>query len=119
MTQEEKKFVDLIITAILKNYNEGKVESIKEFFWSSGNRYEQLCENIDTMVKIPGENRLYISANGESFVNAIPDSYSLPVFDVLTTNEFSPECNDIIMYIEVALGQLGKQILNSQIELVC
>lgn len=118
MTQEEKKFVDLIITAILKNYTEGKVESIKEFFWTAGNRYESLCDHIHQMTMLPDTNTLYVSINGESFVNNIPANYSLPLFEVLTINEFSPKCNDIIMYVEVVLDHLQKQISDTQIELI-
>ncbi|MBQ8248130.1 MAG: hypothetical protein IJZ42_13460 [Lachnospiraceae bacterium] len=118
MTKEEKQFIDLIITSILKNYNEGKIDSVKEFFWSAGNRYELLCENIYTMTTLPGESRLFVSINGESFINNIPPGYSLPLFEVLTINEFSPKCSDIIMYVEVVLDHLQKQISSSQIELI-
>ena len=118
MTKEERMFVDLIITAILKNYNEGKVESIKEFFWSAGNRYDQLCDNIYKMMMLPGENTLYVSINGESFINSVPAVYPLPLFDVLTTNEFSPQCKDIIMYIEIVLDHLERQLADSPAELI-
>lgn len=118
MTKEEKKFVDLIITAILKNYNEGKIDSVKEFFWYAGNRYEHLCDNIYKMTTLPGENRLFVSINGESFINTIPNGYSFPLFEVLTINEFSPQCNDIIMYLEVVLDHLEKQISGPRIELI-
>lgn len=118
MTKEEKKFVDLIIDAILRNYNEGKINSFKEFFWSAENRYESLCDNIYLMTTLPGENRLYVSINGESFVNTIPQGYAFPLFETLTMNEFSPQCNDIVMYIEVVLEHIEKQISSSQIELI-
>jgi hypothetical protein len=118
MTREEKKFVDLIITSILKQYNEGNIGSIKEFFWSAGNRYGDLCDNIYIMTTLPGENRLYVSINGESFINNIPVGYNLPSYEVLTINAASPECHDIIMYIEVVLDHLQKQISGPQIELI-
>ena len=118
MTKEEKKFVDLIITAILKKYHDGKIDSVKEFFWTAGNRYDQLCDHILEMTTLSGDNTLYLSINGESFINTIPTTYSLPLFEVLTTNEFSPACNDIIMYIEVVLDHLEKQIMSENIQLI-
>ena len=118
MTKEEKKFVDLIITSILNHYNEGRVGSIKEFFWSAGNRYGDLCDNIYIMTQQPGENRLYVSINGESFINNIPTGYCLPLYEVLTINAASPACHDIIMYIEIVLDHLQKQISGTQMELI-
>lgn len=118
MTKEEKRFIGLIIDAILKNYNEGKIDSVKEFFWSAENRYACLCDNIYLMITLPGESRLFVAINGESFVNTIPRGYSIPLFEALTINEFSPACNDIIMYIEVVLDHLQKQISSSQVELI-
>ena len=60
----------------------------------------------------------YVSINGESFINNVPSGHSFPLFETLTLNEFSPKCSDIVMYIEVVLDHLQKQILNSQIELI-
>ena len=111
MTQTfyQRQFNNSIVTALLfSNLSMcDKERKLQEFICEADERYDLLCDNI-TCLLVTKEtsnetNILYLTVDGFSFVSNFALDRETSCVPVLTINKYSPECPDILAYIEVAL----------------
>lgn len=107
-TRSEKKFADLVISMIMNSSKDikEKEQCIKKFFNDHSYYYENLCYNTYYLTLLPGTNVLSIDDMGLSYVNLKNKEPGKIYYDVLVLNEFSPNCGDVIMHIDLALSHL-------------
>lgn len=112
-TGNEKKYIDLTVTLIMKSNRsiDEKTECIKSFLNNHTYCYENFCFNVYRLTQMPGTNVLTIDDSGISYVNLTTKDPAKKYYDILTLNEYSPCCSDIIMHVEVALNHL-QELMN-------
>lgn len=116
-TRSEKKYADLVISMIMnsdRNIKE-KEEAIKAFFNDHSYFYENLCYNVYYLTLLPGTNVLTIDEVGLSYVNLKTRDPEKHYYDILVLNEFSPNCGDVIMHIDLALSHLYDLIYSGKV----
>ena len=105
----QEKFNNSIITALLFNnlaIND-KESKLQAFVNDADERYDMLCDNI-TRLLVNKEtnndvNTLFLTIDGFSFISNSTLNQSPSCVPVLTINQYSPSCPDILAYIEIAL----------------
>ena len=115
-TRSEKKFTDLVISMIMKSNKsmEEKEKCIKSFFNNHSYYYENMCYNVYHLTLLPGTNVLTIDEQGVTHINIQKKDPDMDYFDILTLNEFTPHCSDVIMHIDVALSHLYDLVKSKQ-----
>lgn len=106
----QEKFNNSIITALLFNNlaMNDKESKLQAFINEADERYDMLCDNI-TRLLVNKEanndvNTLFLTIDGFSFISNSALNQQSSCFPVLTINQYSPRCPDILAYIEIALG---------------
>lgn len=107
-TKTEKNYADIVLTMIMNSADsiEKKERKIKTFFNNQSYYYDNLCDNIYSMIVMKGTNVLTVDELGNSYVNLENRRADKKYYDVLVLNEFSPLCGDVIVLIELALNHL-------------
>ena len=116
-TRSEKKYTDLVISMIMSSNKTiaEKEKSIKSFFNNHSYYYENLCYNVYYLTMLPGTNMLTIDEQGVTHVNLRVRDPQTTYYDILTLNEFTPSCSDVIMHIDVALNHLYDLVNHKQV----
>lgn len=106
----QEKFNNSIITALLFNNlsMNDKERKLQDFINEAEERYDLFCENI-TRLLVNKEtnndvNTLFLTIDGFSFISNSALNQQPSCVPVLTINQYSPSCPDILAYIEIALG---------------
>lgn len=105
----QEKFNNSIITALLFNNlsMNDKESKLQAFINEADERYDMLCDNI-TRLLVNKEtnndvNTLFLTIDGFSFISNSALNQQSSCVPVLTINQYSPRCPDILAYIEIAL----------------
>ena len=105
----QTQFNNSIVTGLLfSNLSvSDKERKLQEFVHEAEERYDVLCDNISQLLLNKQSNNdintLYLTVDGFSFVSDLSLDQGRACVPVLTINKYSPECPDILAYIEVAL----------------
>lgn len=111
MTQSlyQEKFNNSIITSLLFNNlaMDDKERKLQAFINDADERYDLFCDNI-TRLLVNKEtnndvNTLFLTIDGFSFISNSALNQQPSCVPVLTINQYSPSCPDILAYIEIAL----------------
>jgi len=105
----QEKFNNSIITALLFNNlsMNDKESKLQAFINEADERYDMLCDNI-TRLLVNKEtnndvNTLFLTIDGFSFISNSALNQQSSCVPVLTINQYSPRCPDIVAYIDIAL----------------
>lgn len=109
-TKSEKKYVDLMISMIMHSDDsiEEKERRMKIFFNNHSYFYDNLCDNIYSLLFMSGTNVLTVDDEGNSYVNLHHKKQGKRYYDVLVLNEYSPFCSDVVMLVDLALNYLSE-----------
>lgn len=106
----QEKFNNSIITALLFNnltIND-KESKLQSFINETDERYDMLCDNIAHLLVNKESNNdvntLFLTIDGFSFISNSTLNQQPSCIPVLTINQYSPSCPDILAYIETALS---------------
>lgn len=106
----QEKFNDSIVAALLfSNLSmDDKESKLQAFINETDERYDMLCDNI-TRLLVNKEtnndvNTLFLTIDGFSFISNSALNQQPSCVPVLTINQYSPNCPDILAYVEIALG---------------
>lgn len=108
-TVYQTQFNNSIVTALLFSdlSPHDKERKLQEFVCEAEERYDMLCDNITHLLvnkEISNStSALYLTVDGFSFVSDFTLDHDRSCIPVLTINKYSPQCPDILAYIEVAL----------------
>lgn len=106
----QEKFNNSIITALLFNNlaMNDKESKLQAFINEADERYDMLCDNITRLLANKETNNdvntLFLTIDGFSFISNSALNQQPSCVPVLTINQYSPKCPDILAYIEIALG---------------
>lgn len=116
-TLSEKKYTDLVVSMIMNSdkSNKEKEEALKTFLNDHSYLYENLCYNVYYLTLLPGTNVLTIDEIGLSYINLKTRDIEKHYYDILVLNEFSPNCGDVIMHIDLALSHLHDLICSEKV----
>lgn len=105
----QEKFNNSIITALLFGNltMDDKESKLQAFINETDERYDMLCDNV-TRLLVNKEtnndvNTLFLTIDGFSFISNSTINQQSSCVPVLTINQYSPNCPDILAYIEIAL----------------
>lgn len=106
----QEEFNNSIITALLfSNLSiNDKENKLQAFINESDERYDMLCDNITRLLENKEQNNdvntLFMTIDGFSFISNSALNQQPSCVPVLTINQYTPKCPDILAYIEIALG---------------
>lgn len=107
-TPQEIKFQNLIIKIIeYKNENsfEQRYQSLKEFYENEKTYYEIFCDYVYHFSVSTASESVVIDPSGYPHLMLYPEKFS-DYFVVLSEKDRMVYCEDIIVYIDIALNNL-------------
>ena len=105
----QEKFNHSVVTALLFSTlsEDDKETKLQSFINEAEERYDLFCDNILQMLANKNTsqetNVLYLTIDGFSFASNATLEQQPSCVPVLTVNQYSPHCPDILAYIEIAL----------------